>query len=42
MDISKVVGVDVQRRHKRRKGRGTGSGAGCTSEITLEALTRSS
>lgn len=31
MDISKVVGVDVGRRHKRRKGRGTGSGAGKTS-----------
>ncbi len=31
MDIAKVVGVDVGRRHKRRKGRGTGSGAGKTS-----------
>ena len=31
MDISKVVGVDVGRRFKRRKGRGTGSGAGKTS-----------
>ena len=31
MDISNVVGVDVGRRHKRRKGRGTGSGAGKTS-----------
>lgn len=30
MDISKAVGVDVGRRHKRRKGRGTGSGAGKT------------
>lgn len=31
MDVSRVVGVDVGRRHKRRKGRGTGSGAGKTS-----------
>ena len=31
MDIAKAVGVDVGRRHKRRKGRGTGSGAGKTS-----------
>jgi large subunit ribosomal protein L15 len=31
MDISKVVGVDVGRRRKRRKGRGTASGAGKTS-----------
>mgnify|MGYP003574317273 CR=1 FL=1 len=31
MDVSKAVGVDVGRRHKRRKGRGTGSGAGKTS-----------
>ena len=30
MDIANAVGVDVGRRHKRRKGRGTGSGAGKT------------
>ena len=31
MDTADAVGVDVGRRHKRRKGRGTASGAGKTS-----------
>ncbi|MCP4035725.1 MAG: 50S ribosomal protein L15 [bacterium] len=31
MDLSKVTGVDVGRKHKRRKGRGPGSGCGKTS-----------
>jgi large subunit ribosomal protein L15 len=31
MDVSKVVGVDVGRRHKVRVGRGSGSGLGKTS-----------
>jgi large subunit ribosomal protein L15 len=31
MDIAKAVGVDVERKFRRRKGRGTGSGAGKTS-----------
>ena len=31
MDMSKAVGVDVGRKHKRRVGRGSGSGLGKTS-----------